>query len=67
MPLNLAEVPADDMVQELCRRNEASVVITSNGEQWSVILDGNGFTCEGMIRAALRELELAVPRHFENE
>jgi len=67
MPLNLAEVPVDDMVQELCRRNEASVVITSNGERWSVILDGNGFTCEGLIRAALRELELAARDIMKNE
>jgi len=67
MPLNLAEVPAEDMVQELCKRNDASVIITTNGEKWSVILDGNGFTCEGMIRAALRELKLAAPQQYGSE
>lgn len=43
MPLNLDEVPSSDLIQAICKRHEATVVIATNGETWNITLDGNGF------------------------
>jgi len=59
MPLNLDEVPASNLIEALCKRYEATVVITTDGETWSITRDGNGFTCYGMMQCALQEMKLA--------
>ena len=59
MPLNLDEVPSSDLIQAICKRHEATVVIATNGETWNITLDGNGFTCCGMMQCALQDMKLA--------
>lgn len=59
MPLNLDEVPSSDLIQAICKRHEATVVIATNGGTWNITLDGNGFTCYGMMQCALQEMKLA--------
>ena len=59
MPLNLAEVPTEDLVTELSNRNDAIVFCQTKGDEYSCVFDGNGLLCGGLLQHAIQELELA--------
>jgi len=58
MPLNLAEVPTEDLVLEACSRFDALVFLAVEGEGWTVVVNGCQFTCEGMLHRALQNMKL---------
>ena len=59
MPLNLAEVPTQDLVTELANRNQAMVWAATDGEDWSCVFDGSSLLCYGLLARAKQELKLA--------
>lgn len=59
MPLNLAEVPTQYLVEALANRNDAIVFLQTRGDDYSCVFDGNGLLCAGLLQYALHELELA--------
>lgn len=62
MPLNLEEVPTLDLITEICERNEAVVLLSTNGEQWSHVMHGSGLLCSGLVQYALKVLSLVDVR-----
>ena len=59
MPLNLAEVPTQDLVTELAHRNQAMVWAATDGDEFSCVFDGSSLLCYGLLERAKQELKLA--------
>lgn len=66
MPLDLNEVPTEDLVEAIVTRNDAVVVVSTRGDDIHCFLNGSGLLCDGLLSYAQRELTLAALKR-ENE